>query len=413
MSKTVLITGVSGQDGSLMADYLLVNTDYKIYGMVRRTAKPDYSNLESALKNPNFKLVTGDLGDSQSIDNLVRELKPDYFINFAAQSFVGSSWQIPLQTIQAGTMGVVYCLEAIRNYAPKCRFYNAGSSEEFGDVVTVPQNENHPPLVQSPYGAAKAAARHFVRVYRQSYNLYAVQGYLFNHEGVRRGEEFVTRKITKGVARIVKAINEYKPYESIELGNVEAKRDWSDAEDFVDGVWRMLNQDIYSLNIMENIASTVDAYEKYDDTRLSKEIKEYVLSSNETHTVKEFIDLAFATAGLPHCFWKEVGLNGVRVTDGNYHPIYILPDYIKCEDFVNRYTPLVKINPKFYRAAEVKLLHGDSSLARTDLGWKPKTAFSELVKKMVVNDMKLIGAKPYTRRPTSTVTGAEYVKFQG
>lgn len=164
MPKKVIVTGVSGMDGSLMVDYLINHSDHKIYGVVRRSAKPNYSNLSKSINNPRFKLVTADLSDSQSIDNIIREIEPDYFINFAAQSFVGSSWQIPEQTFDVTAMGVLRCLEAIRKHAPLCRIYSAGSSEEYGDVVTVPQNESHPLRPQSPYGAAKAAARHLIRV---------------------------------------------------------------------------------------------------------------------------------------------------------------------------------------------------------------------------------------------------------
>ena len=187
--KNVIITGISGQDGSYMVDYLLENTNYNIFGAVRRLSKPNYSNFSNHLDNKRFKVVTIDLSDSQSIDNVVREVNPDYFINFAAQSFVGSSWQIPEQTFDAGAMGVLRCLEAVRKHSPKCRFYNAGSSEEFGDVKYVPQDEKHSLSPRSPYGAAKCAARHIVKVYRESYNLFAIQGYLFNHESPRRGEE--------------------------------------------------------------------------------------------------------------------------------------------------------------------------------------------------------------------------------
>lgn len=366
MSKLVLITGVTGQDGSLMADYLLANTDYEIRGMVRRSAKPDYSNIKNALNNPRFQLVVGDLGDSQSIDNLVKKLKPDYFINFAAQSFVGSSWDIPLQTIQAGATGVVYCLEAIRNYAPQCRFYNAGSSEEFGDVVTIPQNETHPPTPLSPYGGAKGAARLFVRVYKHSYNLYAIQGHLFNHEGVRRGEEFVTRKITKGVARIANILKSGDfDFAPIELGNIDAKRDWSDAEDFIDGVWRMLNQDVYRTDLTGPFSN--------------KDAREYVLSSNETHTVREFIFQAFQAVGINVVWHNMLG--------GPENEELILGDERGLA--TKRKVTLVKINPKFYRPADVNILLGDSSRARKELGWTPKTTFAELVNKMVRNDMEL------------------------
>jgi GDPmannose 4,6-dehydratase len=346
--KNVIITGISGQDGSYMADYLLENTNYNIFGAVRRLSKPNYSNFSQHLNNNRFKIVTLDLSDSQSIDNVVREVNPDYFINFAAQSFVGSSWQIPEQTFDADAMGVLRCLEAMRKHSPKCRFYNAGSSEEFGDVKYIPQDEKHLLSPRSPYGAAKCAARHIVKVYRESYNLFAIQGYLFNHESPRRGEEFVTRKITKGVARIIKAINNGQPFEPIHLGNVDAKRDWSHAYDFVDGVWKMLNQ--------ENP-------------------NEYVLSSNETHTIREFAELAF----------KEVGIEGFWHGQGTNEEYSISTEYaIKNE--VNS-SILIKIDPKFFRPAEVEILLGDSNKARQELGWTPKCSFHQLVKDMISCDL--------------------------
>ena len=270
--KKILITGVTGQDGSLMADYLLENTQHTIIGGVRRLSVKNHTNIAHLLENPRFFLIDLDVTDSQNIDRVIQEQKPDYFINFAANSFVGCSWDMAHNHMQTNCMAVLHQLEAIRRHAPSCRYYNAGSSEEFGDVVTTPQNEEHPLRPRSPYGASKCAARHLVKVYRDSYDLYAVQGWLFNHEGVRRGEEFVTRKITKNVARILKEFEQGKEITPLELGNLDAKSDWSDAEDFVSGIWRMLNQN------RENP-------------------KDYVLSSNETHTIKEFVVEAFNFAG--------------------------------------------------------------------------------------------------------------------
>lgn len=346
--KNVIVTGISGQDGSYMVDYLLQNTNYNIFGTVRRSSKPDYSNFSHNSNNERLKLITLDLSDTQSIDNCVREIKPDYFINFAAQSFVGSSWQIPEQTFDVGAIGVLRCLEAIRKHVPSCRFYNAGSSEEFGNVKYAPQDENHPLSPRSPYGAAKASARHIVKVYRESYNLFAVQGYLFNHESPRRGEEFVTRKITKGVARILKAIKRGQVFDPIHLGNVDAKRDWSHAADFVDGVWKMLNQE---------------------------KPNEYVLSSNETHTIREFVELAF----------KEVGIEGFWHGQGTNEEYSISTEYAIKNDVAS--SVLVRIDPKFFRPAEVELLLGDSTKARQELGWKPQWSFNELVRDMVSCDL--------------------------
>ncbi len=351
MIKKVIITGVSGQDGSYMVDYLLEITDYLIYGVVRRSSKPDYSNLTQALKNPRFKLVTADLSDYQSIENAVREIEPDYFINFAAQSFVGSSWQIPEQTFDVTAMGVLRCLEAIRKFAPKCRFYSAGSSEEMGDVQYSPQDLSHPIRPRSPYGAAKAAARHLTKVYRDSYDLFALHSILYNHESERRGEEFVTRKISIGVARIHKAMKGAGKFESIELGNLDAKRDWSHSKDFMEGVWLMLNQETP---------------------------KEYILSSGETVSVRSFVEKAFLAAGIEG-FWQGAGVNEK----------YYLANYIH-EELPSMDGCLVSINPKFYRPAEVAVLHGDSAPARNELGWNPKISFDELVSRMVRRDIELL-----------------------
>ena len=344
----VIVTGILGQDGANMVEYLLKNTDANIFGMIRRTSNPNFVNCQSFIRNERFKLVYGDLSDSISLDNLVRDIQPDYFINFAAQSFVGCSWEIPLQTFDANATGVARCLEAIRRFQPKCRFYSAGSSEEFGDVQYSPQDILHPVRPRSPYGASKAAARHLVKVYRESYNLYAVHGILFNHEGTKRGEEFVTRKISKGVARIYHAIKNKQSFAPIELGNLDAKRDWSDSEDFVDGVWKMLN--------------------------LSKP-KDYVLSSNETHTIREFINKAFETAGF-YGAWHGNGTNEE----------FSVANYLAEEHDIHS-SVLIKINSKFYRPAEVELLLGDSTPAREELGWKPKISFDNLVERMVKYDI--------------------------
>ena len=360
-SKIVFVTGVTGQDGSHLVDYLLKNTNYLIVGGARRLSIKNHENLKHLENNPRFKLVNFDLSDAHSISKIVETIKPDYFINLAAQTFVGSSWDFPAQTWECNTTSVIHILEAIRQHKPSCRFYNAGSSEEYGNVEYVPQDEKHPSKPRSPYGASKAAARQLVKVYRESYNLYAIQGLLFNHEGTRRGEEFVTRKITKGVARIKKCLLENEPFEPIELGNVEAKRDWSDAEDFVDGIWKMLNQEKYRIDMDSNM-----------------QIEEYVLSSNETHTIREFVSLAFKYAGIGGN-WHGNGLNEQFSISPN--------DYVT---YNPKSSVMVKINPKFFRPAEVDLLLGDSNKARTELNWVPKTSFDQLVEKMVKNDLNLI-----------------------
>jgi len=339
--KKVIITGVTGQDGSFMADYLLKNTKHTIIAGVRRLSVKNHENISHLAGNPRFKLIDLDVADQANTESVIAEEKPDYFINFAANSFVGVSWKMPVNHMETNAMAVLYQLEAIRKHCPNCRYYNAGSSEEFGDVLYSPQSEIHPLRPRSPYGVSKASARHMVKAWRDSYNLYAIQGWLFNHEGTRRGEEFVTRKITKNVARIKYEyiLNDFKP---LELGNVDAKRDWSDAEDFVEGIWLMLNQE---------------------------EPKEYVLSSNETHTIREFVEEAFNFAGFgsEKCRWEGRG-----VDEKYYHGDRVL----------------VQINPEFYRPAEVDLLLGDSSLARRELDWNPQTDFLELVRKMVAHDLR-------------------------
>ena len=338
--KKVIITGVTGQDGSFMADYLLKNTEHTIIAGVRRLSVKNHENIKHLINKPRFKLIDLDVADQANTELVISEERPDYFINFAANSFVGVSWKMPVNHMETNTMSVLYQLEAIRKHCPNCRYYNAGSSEEFGDVLYSPQSELHPIRPRSPYGVSKASARHMVKVWRDSYSLYAIQGWLFNHEGTRRGEEFVTRKITKNVARIK---NEYVlgDFQPLELGNVDAKRDWSDAEDFVEGVWLMLNQE---------------------------EPKEYVLSSNETHSIREFVEEAFNFAGfaIEKCEWVGRGAN---------------------EKYLHEGKVLMQINPDFYRPAEVELLWGDSSKARSDLGWEPKSSFLGLVKKMVDHDL--------------------------
>jgi GDPmannose 4,6-dehydratase len=341
--KKVIITGITGQDGSYMVDYLLKNTNDFIYGIRRRGANPNLDNIKHNLNNPRFKVLIADLADSSSIDEVVKKVSPDYFINFAAQSFVGSSWEIPLQTFDVTALGVLRCLEAIRKYAPHCRFYSAGSSEEMGDVLYSPQDLKHEIRPRSPYGAAKASARHLTKVYRESYDLYAIHCILYNHESERRGEEFVTRKITKNVARIHDAIKNNTSFEPLELGNIEARRDWSHAQDFVEAIWIMLNQN---------------------------KPKEYILSSNETHTVKEFVEKSFLYANITG-FWRGEKENEKFIGIIN-----------------NKEVTLMKINPDFYRPAEVELLLGDSSLARKDLNWNPKISFDKLVEKMTLSDIQ-------------------------
>jgi GDPmannose 4,6-dehydratase len=342
MTKKVIVTGVTGQDGSHMVDYLLQNTNYKIYGTARRLSVKNHENILHLEDEPRFELIDMDLNDAHSIRDITINLQPDFFINFAAQSFVAGSWNYPIQTWETDSSAVLHILESIRRFSPHCRFYNAGSSEEFGDVVFSPQNETHPLLPQSPYGAAKCAARHIVRVYRESYGLYAIQGWLFNHEGTRRGLDFVTRKITHAIAKIKTQIESNHKITPLSLGNIEAKRDWSDAEDFMEGVWLMLNQDYP---------------------------KNYVLGSGKMHTVREFLEGALSCAGIK--YFKS-GKN----EEEKY--------------FTDNKEILFQVNPKFYRPAEVHELCGDPSLAENELGWKRKTKFNKLIQKMYEHDYNLL-----------------------
>lgn len=340
--KKIIVTGITGQDGSLMVDYLLNNyNDIVVYGAHRRLSVPNHKNIEHLNGNPRFKKIELDITDSENVNTIIRTIQPDYFINLAANSFVGNSWKMPINHFQTNCMGVLYCLEAIKNFSPKTKFYNAGSSEQFGNVDYSPQDINHPFKPRSPYGASKCAAHHLVKVYRESFGIFAVQGILFNHEGVRRGEEFVTRKITKKVAEIKKNLDNNNSISPILLGNLDSLRDWSDAEDFVVGIWKMVNNDIP---------------------------KDYVLSSNETHSIREFVELAFSIFEIKGS-WVGSGLDEQFISTNL--------DQQHC---------LVRVSKEFYRPAEVDLLLGDSTLAREELDWQPKCDFSGLVKKMVLND---------------------------
>lgn len=342
--KKVLITGFTGQDGYLMASYLLRNTDNVVVCGIRRVVRGEIDDPENLLSNDRIKLIDLDITDQINVERVIEEECPDYFINLGANSFVGNSWSMPVNHMETNFMAVLYQLEAIKKHAPHCRYYNAGSSEQFGNVDYSPQDIKHPFKPRSPYGVSKCAAHHLLKVYRESYNLYAVQGILFNHEGIRRGEEFVTRKITKEVARINEELL-YKKPKPLELGNLDAKRDWSDSEDFVKGIWLMLNQE-------------------------RGQEKDYVLASGETHSIRDFVEQAFKVANLEGR-WEGEGVN---------------EKYI-CK-FDKSEFEAVLINPDFYRPAEVELLLGDSTPARRELGWEPKTSFNKLVEKMVINDLK-------------------------
>ena len=336
--KTAIITGVTGQDGSYLAE-LLLSKGYQVYGLVRRTSQPTQgrSLINHLLDNDNFHLVNGDLTDQSSIDNAVKEIQPDEFYNLGAQSFVPESWRSPTMTADVTGLGALRCLEAIKLVKPDCKFYQAGSSEQYGEVREIPQNELTPFYPRSPYGCAKVFAYEITRNYRESYGLYACTGILFNHESPRRGLEFVTRKVTMTVARISSGLDEF-----LSIGNVKAKRDWGFAGDYVEMQWRMLQQE---------------------------EPEDFVVATGETHSVQDMIDLAFRRVGFD-LTWSGEGVDTIA-TDQN--------GVIR-----------VKTNPKFFRPAEVDLLIGDYTLASEKLGWKPSTTFEELVNMMVDSDVKVV-----------------------
>lgn len=345
-----IITGVTGQDGSYMSEFLL-EKGYKVIGVVRRLSVENHQHIEHLKDNKNFIIEYADVTDQKSIDILVKKYKPDFFYNFAANSFVGKSWDMPYNHMETNCLSVINQLESIREHCPNCKYYNAGSSEEFGNVLFSPQNESHPAHPRSPYGASKVAARNIVKVYRESYGLYAIQGYLFNHESPRRGKEFVSRKICEGIKIILNQIKNKEKISPIILGNLDAKRDWSHAKDFVEGIFLMTNQERYN-KALANLS-------KED---VLKNLQEYVLASGETNSVRTFVEKAF----------KKCGIIGSWQLN-----------FDNTESFLTKYGDLVVTDEKFYRPAEVDLLVGDSSKARKELGWKPKYNLDSLIEDML------------------------------
>ena len=316
---TAIITGVTGQDGSYLADFLL-RQGYRVIGMVRRSSTVTFGRIQHI--QDEIEIIQGDLHDQSSLVSLLEEYRPEEVYNLAAQSFVPTSWKQPVLTGEVTALGVTRILEAIRLFNPSTRFYQASSSEMFGKVREVPQTESTPFYPRSPYGVAKVYGHWITVNYRESYNLFTCSGILFNHESPRRGLEFVTRKITHGVARIKLGLSH-----ELRLGNLESRRDWGFAGDYVKAMWLMLQQEIP------------------DD---------YVICTGETHSVREFCEAAFRYVGL---------------------------DYL---DFVIQ-------DPLFYRPAEVDLLVGNPSKARKKLSWEPQVSFEELIKMMVDSDLQLLG----------------------
>lgn len=338
--KKALITGITGQDGSYLAE-LLLDKGYEVHGIIRRHSTICTDRIDHLYDDPSLKdrffLHYGDLTDSCNLMGLIQRIQPDEVYNLGAQSHVAVSFEVPEYTAEATGVGTIRLLDAIYQSGVKCKFYQASTSELFGGLPgTAPQSEKTPFYPKSPYGAAKLYSYWITVNYRESYNIFACNGILFNHESPRRGETFVTRKITIAVAKIMAG-----KQEKLSLGNLNAKRDWGFAGDYVEGMWRMLQQ------------------EKPDD---------YVLATNETHTVREFVELAFAEVGV-EIEWKGEGVNE-KGYDKNTGKL------------------LVDVNPRYFRPAEVELLWGDATKAETKLGWKRKVNFKELVSMMVREDMK-------------------------
>jgi len=336
MSRIAVVTGITGQDGSYLAE-LLLSKNYRVVGITRRSSTPNTSRITHLLSNPNLTLEQADLTDSTSLANVFSKLHLAERIevyNLAAQSHVGTSFSQPEYTANVGGLGPLRILEIIRQQClvDKTRFYQASTSEMFGKVVETPQTETTPFYPRSPYGVAKLYAHWIVKNYRESYGMFACSGILFNHESERRGEEFLTRKITTSIPKI------YKSAFTLELGNLDAARDWGHARDYVYGMWLMLQQDIP------------------DD---------FVLATGETHSVREFTELAFKESG--HTItWQGSGVDEIGVDETGRE--------------------VIRVNPKFYRPSEVDVLIGDSTKARRVLGWKSSTSFQDLVKNMVLND---------------------------
>ncbi|MGN0347041.1 MAG: GDP-mannose 4,6-dehydratase [Lachnospiraceae bacterium] len=333
--KRALITGINGQDGSFLAE-LLLEKGYEVYGILRRKSVVDYGNVAHIKDKIHF--IYADMTDVVSLINAMRISQADEVYNLAAQSFVATSWEQPIATADIDAIGVTNLLEAIRIVKPDARFYQASTSEMFGKVQAIPQDETTPFYPRSPYGVAKLYGHWITKNYRESFNIFACSGILFNHEGERRGLEFVTRKITNTVARIKLGVEDH-----LELGNMDAKRDWGHSQDYVRAMWLMLQQD---------------------------EPDDYVVATGETRTVREFVVAAFAKVGI------DVVFEGTGV------------DEVGKDKATGKV--LVKVNPKFFRPAEVELLIGNPKKAEEKLGWKREISFDQIVQRMIDNDLALV-----------------------
>lgn len=337
--KRALITGITGQDGSYLAE-LLLSKGYEVFGMIRRSSSFNTSRIDHIYQDPHdsdvrLRLVYGDLADASSLNQLVKSIRPDEVYNLGAQSHVRVSFDIPEYTADITGLGCVRLIEAIRDAAVPCRFYQASSSEQYGKALETPQTEQTPFNPRSPYAYAKTLAFYATRNYRDAYGMFAVNGILFNHESPRRGETFVTRKITRGVAAIV-----HGKRQRLFLGNLDARRDWGFAGDYVDAMWRMMQADGPS---------------------------DYVIATGETHSVREFCEAAFAHVDMP-LRWTGEKLEEKGIgRDGRV---------------------LVEIDSRYFRPTEVESIQGDATKARRELGWKPTVSFQQVVHMMIEADLK-------------------------
>ena len=350
--KKILITGVTGQDGSNLVEYLLtLNEDIIIYGTLRSDKKLNHTHIKKFISNPIFIPIFLDLYNHSNTRKIFSSIKPDYFFNCAAQSVVNQNKNMDsINTMMINTMAPLLHLELIREYNNKCRYFSCGSCEEFGDIKYTPQDLNHPYNPINIYGISKHTTHNLIKYYRDNYNIFCCHAILYNHEGIKRGKNFVTRKITSEVAKIKLSIDNNIPPKPLLVGNIYSKRDWSDSSDFVTAFWKILNQD---------------------------KANDYILSSGEAHSVKEFIDYAF----------EVVGIN-IKWNIDNENPFNNKAYY---QDLL-----LVKCDQKYYRKNDVSInrnFEGNNMLTRKQLDWTPRITFKNLIKKMVMNDVELLKPK--------------------
>ncbi|WP_294669620.1 GDP-mannose 4,6-dehydratase [uncultured Fluviicola sp.] len=335
--KVALITGITGQDGSYLAE-LLLEKGYEVHGIIRRASVFNTERIDHLIGKEHFILHHGDVTDSSNINKLMSTIQPDEVYNLAAQSHVQVSFEVPEYTAQVDAMGTLRILDALRNYCPNARFYQASTSELYGKVQEIPQTENTPFYPRSPYGVAKIYGFWIVKNFREAYNLYACNGILFNHESERRGKTFVTRKITIGLAEVAQGI---RPV--LSLGNLDSKRDWGYAKEYVEAMWLMLQQD---------------------------EAEDFVIATGKTYTVRDFVERAAKYVGFD-IVWEGTGVNEIGIDR-------------------NTGKKIIEVNPKYFRPTEVDLLIGDATKAKNKLNWEAKVEIDELVRIMMEHDIKMV-----------------------